>query len=56
MPAARAFAGQLLPIGLAARVRLLRPVPAGAALTLDDVALEEDSVARLLRAEQRPAA
>ena len=56
VPAARAFAERLLPIGLAARVRLLRPVPAGAVLTQDDVALEEDSVARLLRAEQRPAA
>ena len=56
VPAARAFAERLLPIGLAARVRLLRPVPAGGVLTLDDVALEEDSVARLLRDEQRPAA
>jgi predicted homoserine dehydrogenase-like protein len=54
--ARRAFAERLLPIGLATRIRLRRPVAADALLTLDDVELEETSTALALRAELRPSA
>ena len=40
-PAMRSVAGQMLPIGLAHRVRVIRPVAAGAVLTRSDV--EQDS-------------
>ncbi|MCO5056706.1 MAG: SAF domain-containing protein, partial [Rhizobiaceae bacterium] len=40
-PAMRSVAGQILPIGLAHRVRVIRPVAAGAVLTRSDV--EQDS-------------
>ncbi len=54
VPARRAFAERLLPIGLAARIRLRRPVSADALLTLDDVELDGTSTALALRAELRP--
>jgi predicted homoserine dehydrogenase-like protein len=59
VPAARARAERLLPIGLASRVRLSRAVGLGALLTLDDLAPADDGggaadeagVARRLRRE-----
>lgn len=51
-PAMRSVAGQMLPIGLAHRVRVIRPVAAGAVLTRNDV--EQDSAqgpVQSLRAE-----
>ncbi len=56
VPARRAYAEQLLPIGLATRVRLRRAVAADTLLTLDDVELDPSPVAMGLRAELRPAA
>ena len=56
VPARRAFSDGLLPIGLATRVRLRRPVAADALLTLEDVDLDPAPVAMRLRAELRPAA
>jgi predicted homoserine dehydrogenase-like protein len=56
VPARRAFADRLLPIGLASGVRLCRPVPADTLLTLDQVELDPSPVAWRLRAELRPAA
>jgi predicted homoserine dehydrogenase-like protein len=56
VPASRAFAGGLLPIGLATRVRLLRSVAADTLLTVEDVELDPTPVAMRLRAELRPAA
>ncbi len=56
VPAERAFAEQLLPIGLAQRVRLRRAVPQDALLTADDVELDDGHAAMALRAELRPAA
>ena len=55
VPAARAHGDGLLPIGLATRVRLRRPVAADALLTLADVELDPAPVAMRLRAELRPA-
>lgn len=55
VPAARAHGDGLLPIGLATRVRLRRPLAADALLTLADVELDPAPVAVRLRAELRPA-
>jgi predicted homoserine dehydrogenase-like protein len=52
--ARRAHADRLLPIGLAHGVRLLRDVPAGAMLSLDDVALEDGGEVMALRGAMRP--
>jgi predicted homoserine dehydrogenase-like protein len=49
VPASRSAAQRLLPIGLAHGVRLLRPVAAGQALTMEDVALDPDRQAVRLR-------
>ena len=49
VPASRSAAERLLPIGLAHRVEVLRPVAAGQALTMDDVALDPDRPAVRLR-------
>jgi predicted homoserine dehydrogenase-like protein len=49
--AARSRAGRILPIGLAHRLRLTRDVPAGAALTEDDVTLDPDQLPVRLRRE-----
>lgn len=56
VPAALAHADRLLPIGLANRVRLRRPVSEGALLRLDDVELGgfEGTTAWRLRAELTP--
>ena len=51
VPAARSGAARLLPIGLAHGVGLLRPVPAGQAVTMDDVALDPARHAVRLRHE-----
>ena len=51
VPAARSGAARLLPIGLAHGVGLLRPVPAGQAITMDDVALDPARHAVRLRHE-----
>ena len=56
VPARRAFSDGLLPIGLATRVRLRRPVAIDALLTVEDVDLDPAPVAMRLRAELRPAA
>lgn len=56
VPAARSHADALLPIGLASRVRLRRPVPADRPLTLADVEPGEDGPAIALRRELVPAA
>ena len=49
VPAPRSASERLLPIGLAHQVRLLRPVAAGQALSMDDVALDPTRHAVLLR-------
>jgi predicted homoserine dehydrogenase-like protein len=51
IPAARSLAEDVLPIGLAHGVRLLRDVPRGAMLRQADVALDQGSEAARLRAE-----
>lgn len=48
-PAAVSARDRLLPIGLAHRVRLLRPVAQGAALRMDDVALDDSATGVRLR-------
>ncbi len=55
VPAAASHAGDLLPIGLAHGVRLLRDVPAGQAVTEADVALDPAGLAVRTRAEMRAA-
>ena len=54
VPARRAHAERLLPIGFAQRVRLRRPVAADQLLALADVELDLDHPAARLRAELRP--
>jgi predicted homoserine dehydrogenase-like protein len=51
MPATDSVALGALPIGLAHRVRLFRPVKAGTTLTWQDVAIDESSLAVKLRRE-----
>jgi predicted homoserine dehydrogenase-like protein len=51
LPAADSLARQVLPLGLAHGVRLLRPVARGALVTRDDVALDGRSLALSLREE-----
>jgi predicted homoserine dehydrogenase-like protein len=51
VPAARSAWDRLLPIGLAHKVRLLRPIAAGQALAMEDVALALDIHAVALREE-----
>jgi predicted homoserine dehydrogenase-like protein len=49
VPASRSLAGQLLPIGLAHRVRLTKDVPAGSLLGYGDVQLDETGIAVKMR-------
>jgi predicted homoserine dehydrogenase-like protein len=51
VPAARSKAQRLLPIGLAHNIRLTRDIPAGTALTEDDVSLDPDRLAVRIRRE-----
>ena len=51
VPAARSKAERLLPIGLAHNIRLTRDIPAGTALTEDDVGLDPDRLAVRIRRE-----
>lgn len=51
LPAATSLAQRGLPIGLAHGVRTLRPIPAGATLSWDDVELPADSEAVRIRRE-----
>jgi predicted homoserine dehydrogenase-like protein len=51
IPAARSLAGDLLPIGLAHRVKLTRNVAKGATLTKQDVVLDETMEAVRIRRE-----
>lgn len=51
VPAARSKAKRVLPIGLAHGVRLTRDIPAGTALTEDDVSLDLDRLAVRIRRE-----
>jgi predicted homoserine dehydrogenase-like protein len=55
-PAARSARERLLPIGLAHGVRLRRPVPAGRALSMDDVDLDASRQAVRLREDMIAAA
>lgn len=51
VPAARSKSRRLLPIGLAHGVRLTQDIPAGTALTEDDVTLDPDRLAVRIRRE-----
>jgi predicted homoserine dehydrogenase-like protein len=51
LPAKRSLAMKALPIGLAHGVKLVRPIPAGQAITFDDIEPAPDSPALQLRHE-----
>jgi predicted homoserine dehydrogenase-like protein len=51
VPAARAAAGRLLPIGFSAGAAVARPIAAGEEILLDEVRLACDDVLLALRAE-----
>jgi predicted homoserine dehydrogenase-like protein len=51
LPAKRSLAMKALPIGLAHGVKLVRPIPAGQAITFDDIEPPPDSPALQLRRE-----